>query len=162
MRVLSIDPGKDKGGPRSGSGWCYQNLSGVIRWGDTQDLKQFLKDWDLNVNPIDHVVIEGYKIRPGQVAQNVGIPLITVENVGRAKFFAEMNDIEFTEYMPFDKRKQQQATGAKITSKTPKEVTHRIDAYNHGRWFLIEQNLAPTALEAQLFAEQGIEWKKKS
>jgi hypothetical protein len=160
MRVLSVDPGKDKGGPKSGSGWCYQNPEKVLLWGDTNDLAGFLMAWDFEKNPIDHVVVEGYKIRPGQEKMNVGVPLITVENVGKVKFFAQMRNIPFTEYMPFDKRKQQAATGAKITGKTPKDQTHRIDAYNHGRWFLIEKNLSPTALEAQLFAEQGIEWRK--
>jgi hypothetical protein len=160
VRVLSVDPGKDKGGPKSGSGWCYQNPEKVLLWGDTKDLKQFLKEWDFLLHPIDHVVVEGYRIRPGQEALNVGIPLATVENVGAVKMFAHWNDLPIKEYMPFDKRKQQQATGAKITSKTPKELTHRLDAYNHGRWFLIEKNLSPTALEAQLFEEQGIEWKR--
>lgn len=160
MNILSFDPGKDKGGPKSGSGWCYQDEIKVLKWGDTQDLKDFMKSWDFVADPVDHIVVEGYRIRQGTVSQNVGIPLITVENVGKVKFFAEMNDIPFKEYMPFDKKKQQQATGAKINSKTPKEITHRIDAYNHGRWFLIEQKLAPTALEAMLLETEGIEWRR--
>lgn len=160
MKVLSIDPGKDRGGPKSGSGWCYQNPDKVLKWGDTKDLKQFMKEWDFKADPVDYIVVEGYRIRQGTVAMNVGIPLATVENVGKVKFFAEMNDIPYHEYMPFDKKKQQQATGAKIDSKTPKELTHRIDAYNHGRWFLIEKKLSPTALEAIMLEQHGIEWRK--
>jgi hypothetical protein len=153
LKILSIDPGKNKGGPRSGSGWCYQDEHKVLLWGDTQDLPQFLKEWDFMLYPIDHVVVEGYKIRPGTVAMNVGIPLVTVENVGAVKMFAHWNDLPCKEYMPFDKPKQQKATGARIPKNAPKEITHRIDAYNHGRWFLIEQKLAPTALEAQMKAD---------
>lgn len=160
MRVLSVDPGKDKGGPRSGSGWCYQTPEKVLAWGDTKDLAKFLMEWDLKENPIDHVVVEGYKIRPGQEKMNVGVPLVTVENVGKVKFFAQMNKIPFTQYMPFDKVKQRQATGAKIPRNADHSITHRIDAYNHGRWFLIEQKLSPTALEAQLEKEQGIPWRR--
>jgi hypothetical protein len=160
MKVLSVDPGKDKGGPKSGSGWCYQDPEKVLKWGDTKDLMQFLKDWDLKADPVDYVVVEGYKIRPGQEKMNVGVPLITVENIGRVKMWAEMNSLPYQQYMPFDKRKQQQATGAKIDRNTPKQLTHRIDAYNHGRWFLIEQKLSPTALEAELLEKEGIPWRR--
>lgn len=153
MRILSFDPGKDKGGPKSGSGWCYQNPEKILKWGDTHDLSAFLMSWDFVKDPVDYVVVEGYKIRPGQEALNIGIPLITVENVGKVKFFAAMAKIPVHEYMPYDKIKQQKATGVKIDKNVPKAQTHRLDAFNHGRFFLIEKKLAPTALEAQMKAE---------
>ena|SRR6059058_3238962 len=143
MRVLSWDPGQT-------TGWCYQNPQKILSFGETTDLKTFLKEWDLKAQPVDYVVVEGYRIRQGTVSMNVGIPLVTVENIGRIKYWSELNDIPVQEYLPDKKPTQWKATGVKVDKSVPKNQTHRLDAFNHGRFFLIEKKLAPTALEEQM------------
>jgi hypothetical protein len=156
--VLSFDPGKNHGGRNSGSGWCLQDENTVYDFGVTQDLVEFLA-WDvfaplkkLGIRP-DIIVYEGYQIRKETVAQNVGIPLSTVENIGAIKLFARSLKAEVVKFMPAQKPTQWKATG-KNPTKVPKAQSHWIDAYNHGRYYLITRNLAPSALEEEIMKGQ--------
>lgn len=152
MNVLSVDPGGEKG--VGASGWCYQNVEKVHAMGDTQDLKGFLKAWDLKALPVDHVVVEGYFIPPKKAKANIGVPLTTVENVGVVKLWAEMNDIPWTEYMPALKPTQCKMTQV-FPKKGRKDVSHKLDAFNHGRYYLIQNHNAPTALEIEMRKNGG-------
>ena len=159
--VLSFDPGKNGGTKRSGSGWCLQDENKVYDFGVTQDLIEFL-GWDifpilkkhLNIRP-QVVVYEGYQIRKETVAQNVGIPLTTVENIGAIKLFARSLKAPLQVYMPNQKPTQWKATGMNPT-KVPKSQSHWIDAFNHGRYYLITHNLAPSALEMEMIKDGRI------
>jgi hypothetical protein len=143
--VLSVDPGGETG--VGASGWCYQNEDQILALGDVQNLRKFLTDWDIKKLPIDHVVVEGYMTRGA--AANMGRKLPTVENIGTVKLWAEMNGIKWTEYMPVIKSAQ-----AKMTQVFPKrgrkDVSHKLDAYNHGRYYLIQNHGALTALEKEM------------
>jgi hypothetical protein len=143
--VLSVDPGGETG--RGASGWCYQNEDKILALGDVQDLRQFLVKWDIKALPVDHVIVEGYFVRGG--AANQGRKNPTIENVGVVKLWAEMHGLKWTEYMNTLKSAQ-----AKMTQVFPKrgrkDVSHRLDAYNHGRYYLIQECGAPTALEIEM------------
>lgn len=143
--VLSVDPGGETG--RGASGWCYQNEDKILALGDVQDLRQFLVKWDIAKLPVDHVVVEGYFVRGA--AANQGRKNPTIENVGVVKLWAEMHGLKWTEYMNTLKSAQ-----AKMTQVFPrqgrKDVSHRLDAFNHGRYYLIQECGAPTALEIEM------------
>jgi hypothetical protein len=147
--VLSVDPGGETG--VGASGWCYQNEDQILALGDVQNLRKFLTDWDTKKLPVDHVVVEGYFTNPNPkfAKANMGRKLPTVENIGTVKLWAEMNGIEWTEYMPVIKNAQ-----AKMTQVFPKQgrkdVSHKLDAYNHGRYYLIKNHGALTALEKEM------------
>lgn len=156
--VLSFDPGKNHGGKTSGTGWCMQDENTVYDFGVTQDLTTFLHRYVMevamgakpNMRP-DVVVYEGYQIRKETVAQNVGIPLTTIENIGAIKLLARLvGCTTVVQYLPQQKPTQWKATG-KNPTKVPKAQSHWIDAYNHGRYYLITHNLAPSALEMEMF-----------
>lgn len=153
MKVLSFDPGGD-------TGWAYQspqvdpNDTTAFMMGDVKTAKitDFLLQWDLKKNPVDIVVIEAYRIRETKrdLSSNVGIKLITVENIGRVQFWCEMNGIEYVEYETKHKPTIWKATGVKVDKSVPKALSHRLDAWNIGRWHLIKKRLAPTLLEIQM------------
>src|SRR5438067_4795081 len=103
--VLSFDPGKNFGSKRSGTGWCLQDENNVYDFGVTQDLVGFIADDVIGVIrkavvSLSVVVYEGYQIRKETVAQNVGIPLSTVENIGAIKLLARLYHAEVACFMP--------------------------------------------------------------
>lgn len=152
MKVLSVDPGGDKG--VGATGWCYQDETKVYAMGDTQDLKKFLKNWDLSKLPVDRVVVEGYFINPrqqGRIAANIGKRLVPVENIGVASMWAELNDIIVHVYPNTLKRTQQKHSG--VFPPKIKAIEHKFDAFNHGWWLLYQLKLVKTKLEKELEAK---------
>jgi hypothetical protein len=149
MKILSFDPGGNQG--KGASGWCYQSPETVYALGDTQDLKGLLKKWDLEKLPVDHVVVEGYRPIPGKrgASYNRGKPLAHVENVGVVKAWADFNDLPITEYFAKLKPTQEKHSGVKASDKR-KDVTHKLDAFNHGWWKLHELGLVQSKLEKQM------------
>lgn len=145
-KVLSFDPGAT-------SGWCYQDEDQVFAMSQTTDINGFLEAWDIAKLPVDHVVFEGYRINPHQATQNVGIRLVTVEAIGSIVQWATFKKIKFTEYLPMLKPQQAKLTQI-FPKKMRKDISHKFDAFNHGRYYLIKNHGAPTALE-QKMKEQG-------
>lgn len=152
MKVLSIDPGGDKGA--GASGWCYQDENKVYAMGSVQNLKEFLMKWNLEKLPVDHVVVEGYMINPRQgkrISANIGKRLVTVEHIGSAEMWAYMHDIPVTIYPNTIKTTQQKHSGMKPPAR--KDIEHQFDAFNHGWWKLYQEGLVLTKLEQQMKAE---------
>lgn len=152
--VLSFDPGKNSGGRKSGSGWCLQDETKVYDFGVIQDMNQKLSEllWKMSTGQMlkpDVVVYEGYGINPNNVSYNVGSDLTTVQNIGAIKLFANLVGSKTHIYRPDQKKKQWAATG-KNPTKVPKAQSHWIDAFNHGRFYLIERGLAPSLLEEKI------------
>lgn len=150
--VLSFDPGKNSGGRKSGSGWCLQDEDVVHDFGVTGDLIKFLAGLGTilaTYGKPDVIVYEGYAINPHNVQMNVGADLTAVQNIGAIKLFAEIVGVKTHMYRPDQKKKQWAATG-KNPTKVPKAQSHWIDAFNHGRFYLIERGLAPSLLEEKL------------
>lgn len=148
MRVLSFDPGPDHGT----TGYAYQDENELLEMEDAngpgKTIIDFLRDWDLKDKPVDVVVVEGYINMPGGKNPYYR-PLKTSENIGKIKGWAEMNRIRIHEYFPKDKPTECKATQV-FPKKVPKAIEHRLDAYNHGRYYLIKQGLALTALEMKV------------
>lgn len=151
VNVLALDPGEEKGA--GATGICYMNEHKVFALTETQDLIKVLKTWDLKKMPVDHLVVEGYMINPrqkGKIAANIGKRLVTVENIGRAEMWAQLNDIPVTIYPNTIKSTQARHSGI-YPKKMRKDISHKFDAYNHGWWYLYnELGLVKTALEKEM------------
>ncbi|ALY09306.1 Holliday junction resolvase [Arthrobacter phage Jasmine] len=153
MRVLSFDPGGT-------TGWAYQSEqvdptdTTKFAYGDvvTKRLTEFLMAWPLDKNPVDVVVVEAYRIRETKrdLSANVGIKIVTAENIGRIEFWCEMHGIEYVEYETKEKPTIWKATGVKVDKSVPKAISHMLDAWNIGRWHMIKLRIAPTLLEIRM------------
>lgn len=143
MKVLSFDPGGT-------TGYCYQDENAIYEMGDAEPtLIDFLRSWNLTDKPVDYVVVEGYRQLPKDVEMSYYAKPVTQENIGRIKGWAELMGLPIHEYLPKDKPTQCKATQV-FPKKKPKWLEHRLDAYNHGRYFLIKKGLAKTALELEM------------
>lgn len=143
MRVLSFDPG-------GVTGYCYQDENAIYEMGDCEpSVIEFLRSWNLADKPVEYVVVEGYRQLPVRVEMTYYAPMTTIEHIGRIKGWAELMGIPIHEYLPKDKPTECKATQV-FPKKKPKWLEHRLDAYNHGRYFLIKKGLAKTALELEM------------
>jgi hypothetical protein len=154
MRVLSFDPGRELGAS-AGTGWCYQDPAGVKELGVTKNLHEFLRGLYIKEKPVDVIVVEEYEVRAGTVAQNIGIKLVPVQNIGAVRFYAYLINVPVVEQYPRQKPTMAKATGVN-PKKFPKAIEHQYDAYNHGRYYLIQKNLAKSKLELDMEAKGEI------
>lgn len=156
MLVLSFDPGGTTAGinKAAATGWCYQDERKTYAMGglfSTADLHKFLKNFDLKKLPVDVVVIEEYIPLPNQkgAKANLGKRMITSEAIGSITIWASMNGIIVVMQSARLKPAQAKMTGVD-PKKGRKDVSHGLDAFNHGRYYLIQQGLARTALEVEM------------
>lgn len=145
MKVLSFDPGKT-------TGIAYQDENATFAMTDTQDIYTWLEKVDLAKTPVDQVVIEDYVIKPHQATMNVGVKQDALETIGAIKFWAARNKIPVQMYDPKLKPTQCKLTGT-FPKKMRKDIEHKFDAWNHGRFFLIQKKLAKTKLEMDMEKE---------
>lgn len=151
MNVLAFDPGGT-------TGICLQNEHKVLQVTDTKNIHEWLEKFATPIaGQIDHVVIEEYEQRPHQQAINTGRKgrtqsLYTIEVIGAIKGWCARNGKQFTMYDTKLKPAQCKMTQV-FPKKMPKAIEHKWDAFNHGRYYLIQQGLALTSLEAQKKAE---------
>jgi len=144
-RVLSFDPGQT-------TGWCYQTEDQIIAFGQAKDLVELMDVCELYSGITDHVVIEDYVVRGDKISSHVGGRLPTIQMIGYLKAWSLQQKLGHpTLYSPRLKPIQQKQTGMRPVGKH--SDNHWVDAYNHGRWYLIKEKKAPTAGE--------IEWRKK-
>lgn len=145
-KVLAFDPGVT-------TGIAYLDEDLTYWMGDTKDIHAYLKKLDLSKTPVDVIVYEQYFVLPQQAMHNTGRNF-TVEVIGAIAGFASQHNIKVVSYPPKIK-----GTQAKMTQVFPKkgrkDVSHRLDAYNHGRYYLIQNHGAPTALEIEMMKEEG-------
>lgn len=156
MLVLSFDPGGTTAGTNksSATGWCYQDENTGYMMGPlfaVADLHNFLAKWDIKKLPVDVVIVEEYIPRANEkgAKANLGRRAITPEAIGAIALWAAMNKITVVRQ---DARLK--PTQAKVTGIDPKKGTkrasHGADAYNHGRWYLVQLGLAKSALEIEM------------
>lgn len=145
-KVLAFDPGKT-------TGIAYLDEDITYWLGDTQDIHEYFRKIDLSKTPVDVIVYEEYFVLPQQAMHNTGRNF-TVEVIGAIANFASQHGIRVVTYPT-----KLKTTQAKLTQVFPKkgrkDVSHRLDAYNHGRYYLIQNHNAPTALEIEMRKEAG-------
>jgi hypothetical protein len=140
MRVLSFDPGDT-------TGWVYQTPEKMIDFGQVQGLKNLIAVCREYEGEVDYLVIEDYVILGSKAMSHTGSRVPAIQIIGWLKGWALEHDIPIKMYPARMKPIQQ-----KRTQKFPKGAhskNHWVDAYNHGRYFLIEQGLAKSALQIE-------------
>lgn len=138
VRVLSFDPGET-------TGWVYQDENKMIDFGQAKGLANLISVVEEYRGEIDQFVIEDYIILQGKAMSHSGSRVPSIQVIGYLKAFAIQQGIPVKMYPARMKPMQQ-----KRTQKFPKGAhskNHWVDAYNHGRYWLIEQGLAKSALQ---------------
>lgn len=146
-KVLAFDPGVD-------TGIAYMDEDHTYWMGDTKDIHAYFRKIDLSKTPVDVIVYEEYFVRAEQAYQNTGRNY-TVEVIGAIAGFASQHGIKVVSYPTKLKTTQSKMTQV-FPKKATKKISHRLDAYNHGRYYLIKECGAPTALEIEMKAKGKI------
>lgn len=142
MRVLSFDPGET-------NGWCYQDIDKVIEFGQAKGLEELMEVTDKFEGMVDHVVIEDYKILGQKAMSHSGSRVPTIQMIGYLKAWCIRQKLKPPTLYPARlKPIQQKQTGMKPIGAH--KDNHWVDAYNHGRWYLIQEHGAQTALEKKM------------
>lgn len=145
MRILSFDPGET-------TGWCYQNPDEILGFGQASGLTELIQVCEQHKGIVDHIVIEDYVILGHKAKSHIGGRVPTIQAIGYLKAWAITEGLKPPTLYPARLKPTQQ----KQTQMKPigaHKDNHWVDAYNHGRWYLIQNKLAKTALE--------LEWEKK-
>lgn len=144
MRILSFDPGET-------TGWCYQNPDEILGFGQASGLAEVIDVCEQHKGKVDHVVIEDYVVLGHKAMSHSGSRVPAIQVIGYLKAWAIQQKLKVTLYNARIKPIQQKQTQMKPIGAH--KDNHWVDAYNHGRWYLIQNKLAKTALE--------LEWEKK-
>ena len=153
MRVLSIDPGET-------SGWAYQDErddypGGLLDLGQTTKgllgMMDLLEGWNLELKPIDAIVIEDYTIYDAKA--NMGTKGVTIGVKDYARAWAIRKAIPTELY---DSRMI--PTVAKQVGVDPRKGAHKnthwVYAANYGRHYLVKRGLAKSALQLAMEAKK--------
>lgn len=141
-RVLSFDPGET-------TGWVYQDIDKIIDFGQAKGLTELIEVCSKFEGITDHVVIEDYIILDKKARSHAGSRVPTIQMIGYLKAWAITNTShEPTMYAARMKNIQQMQTGMKPIGAH--KDNHWVDAYNHGRWYLIKECGAETALQKEI------------
>ena len=141
MRVLSFDPGNT-------TGWVYQNPQKMIDYGQVPDLVGVINVCEEHKGIVDQLVIEDYVILGAKAMSHTGSRVPAIQVIGYLKAWAIQNKVPVKLYPARMKPIQQKRTG-----KVPKGAhskNHWVDAYNHGRYWLIENGHAKSALQIEM------------
>lgn len=145
-KIFSFDPGEV-------TGWCLQDEEKILAMGQARGLAELMTVCERYAGKVDHVVIEDYIILGHKAASHTGGRVPTIQMIGFLKAWCIQQKLPAPTLYPARLKPTQQ----KITQMKPigaHKDNHWIDAYNHGRWYLIREHGAKTALE--------IEWHKKN
>lgn len=146
MRVLSFDPGET-------TGWCYQDMDKILAVGQANGLEELIDVCAKHDGIVDHVVIEDYIILNKKAGSHSGSRVPTIQMIGFLKSWCIQQKLQQPTLYPARMKPIQQ----KQTQMKPigaHKDNHWVDAYNHGRWYLIKEHGAKTALQ--------LEWAKKN
>jgi len=146
MRVFSVDPGET-------NGWVYQDPEKMIDFGQAQGLANLIQAIKEYEGEIDYLVIEDYIILGKKAMSHSGSRVPAIQIIGWLKGWALEHNVPVQMYPARMKPLQQ-----KRTQKFPKGAhakNHWVDAYNHGRYFLIEKGLAKSALQIEKEKQRG-------
>lgn len=142
MKVLSFDPGET-------TGWVFQDPDKMLDYGQAKGLIEVIDVCTEHESMgVQQVVIEDYVILQGKAMSHSGSRVPAIQVIGYLKAWAHKQGIPVKMYPARMKPIQQ-----KRTQKFPKGAhskNHWVDAYNHGRYWLIEQGLAKSALEIEM------------
>lgn len=134
MTYVSFDPGHT-------TGYAVFNIEGQpIDWGDLVGLEE-LHGFLANLDRPNAVIYEGYRVRgdPRGLKANVGSTQETVQAIGVIKAKCFEWEIE-----PVEQAAQIKSIAEIWSKHKPKGAhknSHKVDAYNHGIYFLVSNKI---------------------
>lgn len=138
---LAFDPGET-------TGWALFNDDGSINgWGQlTEEQLQYKLDlWEHE--PIDVVICEGFIIFRHKARKFAGNRMVTIQIIGMIKRFAHKICAKYVEQDADILPMAQMKTQVKMPSNHAE--SHKVSAFNHGAWYLIQQGIRKSALEEE-------------
>jgi hypothetical protein len=139
--ILSFDPGDT-------TGWCYQNEDETKDFGNAVGLKEVIDVCKKYEGKVDHVVIEDYVILQKKASSHSGSRVPAIQIIGYLKGWAIGEGVDVTLYPARLKPIQQRMT--QMVPRGAHKNTHWVDAFNHGRYYLIKEHGADTALMKEM------------
>lgn len=134
--LIAIDPGKTSG-------------VALFRNGQVADLGQHgldsLIDYLENLSPTTNskrrlvIVYENFRLRKGKALQQSGSMMEASQVIGICKAFAKRNGFEIYTQEPNIKPIAQK--WSKVVPKGSHNLSHSVDAYNHGFYWLVRQGM---------------------
>lgn len=138
--ILCIDPG-------DGTGWCKMFINGKII--EFENLTQDEVDDRLNnySDPKDceAVIYEDFKLFGHKAAQQRGSRFVASQVIALVRSFAKRHSIKLVVQVPGNKNTGQ--LWSQLKPPSDHKASHRVDAYNHGFFYLRNTYQIPTALE---------------
>lgn len=139
MKYLAVDPGET-------SGWAtFDSEGNMTGWGQILGFDNF-DDWLDKQEPFDVVIYENYRLFKQRALQQAGSKLLTVQIIGALKSKARKWGARVVEQNPDIKKIAQMWSQEKPDGAHHKN-SHKIDAYNHGFYYLVNQGVCKTALQ---------------
>ena len=145
MRILSFDPGET-------TGWVYQDMEKILAFGQAKGLAELMDVCSKHEGKVDHVVIEDYVILNRKAASHSGSRVPTIQMIGYLKAWCIQQKLKTPTLYPARLKPIQQMKTQMKPIGAHKD-NHWVDAYNHGRWYLIQECGAPSALQIKMKKE---------
>lgn len=95
----------------------------------------------------DLIVIEDFQLLPHKAMAQIGSKFETIQAIGMCKSYAHRHRAKVVEQSPRIKKIAEKWTG--VNPPSNHKEGHWIDAYNHGMYYMIKNNLAKSQLELQ-------------
>lgn len=144
MKLLAFDPGGT-------TGWCTFVDGNPREYGQIKFDE--LMSWLDDITAPDIIVYENFQVYSHKAVHLIGSKLETVQAIGIIKSYAHKNKCKLIEQRPQIKKIAQMWTG--VTPPKNHDQSHWIDAYNHGAYYLIKNNVMESQLEIKLKAEKN-------
>lgn len=138
---LAFDPGET-------TGWALFNDDGSIAdWGQVREenLLGALQGWE--ELPLKAVICEGFIIFRHKARKFAGNRMITIQAIGMIKSFAHRVGATYVEQDSDILPMAQMKTQVKMPGNHAE--SHKVSAFNHGAWYLINKGIRKSALEEE-------------
>jgi hypothetical protein len=129
--ILVVDPGDT-------TGFALFHSNGVFVAKDQAKFDEML-GMLRDLKHIKHIVVEDYRLRAGKQAQQTGSRFQAVQVIGALKYHAFLHDVQFELATVQAKTLGSMYSGIKPPSNH--KLSHEIDAYNIGIYWLVANNI---------------------
>jgi hypothetical protein len=139
--VVAFDPGET-------TGFARLRIDAILQeWGqlDFDDMTDYCNNFD--PDGIEAIVVEKFQLFRKKAKQQIGSEFVTSQVIGLLRGVARKHKIPIVMQGPDIKIIAEKYSGVKPTG--PHSQSHKIDAYNHGYYYLVRQYHALTKMEKE-------------
>jgi hypothetical protein len=144
--VIAFDPGVT-------TGWCAfetnpEREAKPLAYGQVKflELISYLETHEQLPAP-DVVIIESFQLLSHKAQKLIGSKFETIQAIGICKSYAQRHGARIVEQPPTIKNIAQKWTGVKPPSNHAE--SHWIDAFNHGKYYMIKNEMDKSQLQLQ-------------